>query len=77
MTTTDAFYELLLTNPPTQEERNAAAHAFINALGDDYSGRMSEDLALWILYGVKDVTVRTQIALGGYANEKRFNEATA
>ena len=66
----DKFYDLLLTEYDTQEERNNAVHAFINEMGDEYDIDMSEDLALWILYGVKDVTVPTQIALGGYKCRK-------
>ena len=70
---TNEFYDFLLDDPGTDKERSERAHTFINrwtAKHGDLDRSMATDIGLWILYGPKDVTVRTQIALGGYKCEK-------
>lgn len=70
---TNEFYDFLLDDPGTDKGRNERAYTFINdwtAKYGDLDRSMATDIGLWILYGPKDVTVRTQIALGGYKCEK-------
>ncbi|QIG62602.1 hypothetical protein [Sporosarcina phage Lietuvens] len=68
--TTDPFLELLLNEGESQEERNQAAHAYIDDRDGNIKREVATDLGLWILYGAKDVTVATQIRLSRYKAEK-------
>lgn len=66
----DSFLDLLLNEDSTQEGRNQAAHTYV-AENDGYVDvEIATDLALWILYGAKDVTVPTQIRLAKYKSDK-------
>lgn len=52
---------LLLLELETQEERNGAVREFVDK--NDVSAADLEDLASWILHGVKGVSVRRKIEL--------------
>jgi len=63
------FLDLLLNEGATQEERNEAAHVYINDRDGYINEETATDIGLWILYGAKDVSVATQIRLARYKAE--------
>lgn len=53
--------ELMSTELETQEERSAAVEAYL--IENIVNGGDLEDLASWILHGIKGVSVRRKIEL--------------
>lgn len=60
------LFDMFLNEPSIEEDRCAAAHVYVNARDGLVSRDIAEDLGLWILYGSKNVTVRTQIQFTQY-----------
>lgn len=63
------FLDLLLNESATPDGRNEEAHIYVNKRDGYINEETATDLALWILYGSRDVTVATQIRLARYKEE--------